>query len=87
MDKPTVGRIVHYVLSADDINKPQNEGQHRAAIVTNGPFGEGGAANLKVFLDGTNDGPGRDSTGMLWATTVNYSETHEPGTWHWPERA
>lgn len=32
---PSIGRVVHYVLHAQDVNKPQNEGQHRAAIVTN----------------------------------------------------
>lgn len=34
----------------------------------------GDVVNLKVMLDG-ND--------TYWATSVPFSEAHEPGTWHW----
>lgn len=79
----SIGRIVHYVLRAEDCNRAESEGQHRAAIVTNA---FNGLANLTVFLDGVNDGPPRDSTGNARVYSRAQSDSHEPGTWHWPER-
>lgn len=74
--KPTVGRIIHYVM--DSGNLPE---EHRPAVVTAvaGP----GLLNLAVFLDGPNDGI---SPNPQWRENVAYSETKERGTWHWPER-
>lgn len=80
--KPTVGRIVHYVLT---------DGQHRPAIVVRA-WGEephsapdyADSVNLQVFLDGSNDG---SESGVDWETSVRYDETGKtPYTWHWPER-
>lgn len=72
------GRIVHYVL-------PDGTEKHRAAIIvnawTNGG-GENGCVNLTVFTDWTNDS--KDGSAVSWATSVHYSKTKEPGTWHWP---
>lgn len=88
MEGLTEGRIVHYVLpKRPDI---KTEGAHRPAIVVlvcpkEWGYPEG-AANLQVFLDGTNDHSSYDGT-TLWATSVQYSEDPQPGTWHWIERA
>ncbi len=77
---PTVGRIVHFVLT---------DGQVRPAIVVRVWSPE--MVNLRVFLDGTND---RDVAGACnadgWATSVHYHEyavgNYAPGTWFWPPR-
>ena len=78
---PTVGRIVHYVVSP---------GEHRAAIVVR--HWSGDMANLYVFLDGMNDsyfnGVGTQiAPGLLWVTSVHQDEDEKKlFTWHWPER-
>jgi hypothetical protein len=54
---------------------------------------EGGLCNLQVFTDSSNDQDETQSSGynervasgLLWATSVRYSEDHVPGTWHWIE--
>lgn len=77
----TEGRTVHFVL-------PNNQ-EHRPAVVVNA-WGNGGGelkkVNMIVFLDGTNDSVADREGNTYWATSVPYSETKEPGTWHWPER-
>jgi hypothetical protein len=80
------GRIVHYVLQSG-----RNTGEHRPAIIVkvwnaNRAYG---MVNMQVFTDGTNDYLHTDpwSSGIAWATSVHYSETKEPGTWHWIEKA
>ncbi len=82
MEGLTEGRIVHYVLPS---------GSHRPAIVVNAwkhvvEYRESGRVNLQVFTDFKNDGEDYAS-GQYWATSVPYSETPEPGTWHWIEKA
>lgn len=92
MDGLTEGRIVHFVIK-DDV--------HRPAIVVNNWKNDNqceGYINLTVFTDGSNDlwhfdGP-RDEKrddevrrGLWWVTSVCHSETKEPGTWHWIEKA
>ena len=77
--KPSVGRIVHYVLK---------NGQHRPAIVVRNWADEGVyvkemGVNLYVFTDGVNDRP---EYGTAWAPSVMFSDAKEEGTWHWPER-
>jgi hypothetical protein len=71
MSKPTVGRIVHYVLA---------NGEHRPAIAC-----ACGAipVNLQVFHDGGNDAAHSDGE---WVTSRSLDETWTPRTWHWPER-
>ncbi len=65
--------------------------------------GSDGMVQLQVFTDGWNDGfkeihlvqVGEQKVeamlnifqNVIWRTSVHYSETKEPGTWHWPERA
>lgn len=84
--KPTIGRIVHYRLSAGDVQSiniqhpPRDrnavrEGQVLPATVT-AVFGEAsGSANLAVQLDGV---------GTYWATSR--PEGDGPGQWSWPPR-
>lgn len=100
--KPSIGRIVHYVLA---------DGQHRAATVTNA-FG-GDRANLTVHLDLMNDVEVEKEAGgpsvrrvvaknnlhpknmgsqdfflgvLAVGSAPQDEETKAPGTWHWPER-
>lgn len=88
MEGLTEGRIVHFVL---DHGRSMNE--HRPAMVVKvwGPESgyEDGVVNLNVFTDHTNDflpnTPG--SGGLMWKTSVHYSEEKKTGTWHWIEKA
>jgi hypothetical protein len=52
---------------------------------------ENGVCQLQVFVDGGNDrGLTSDQncdTGLMWATSVLYSEEPKPRTWHWIEKA
>ena len=96
--KPTIGRIVHFVLAG---------GQHRAALVVN-TESDSTNTNLKVELDmhrdmsfGLHDGKPEPlpsvrgeriggqyyGDGVLHLTSIRQDEdNHAPGTWHWPER-
>lgn len=83
--KPTVGRIIHYVVTEADrahvealkatgieIN-PLSTLQHLPAIVIV-PWSEL-TVNAQVLLDGAT---------VLWKTSITQGTV--PGTWHWPER-
>ena len=79
--KPTSGRVVIYVWPEDE-TKNNNNGKTSPAVVVNAwedneTYQDEGKVNLKVLADGP-DNP--------WATSVPYSETGEPRTWHWPAR-
>jgi hypothetical protein len=82
--KPTVGRIVHFVM-------PGNS-QHRPAIIVR--VWSEQCVNLQVFTDCMNDllpDGGQPAPGVLWVTSASYQEpvanqTDGPRTWHWPER-
>jgi hypothetical protein len=78
--KPSIGRIVHYVLTAED--SPHHPGDHRPAIVVR--VWSEDCVNLRVFCDGGNDRPdGQD----LWITSATLDASAAAGgTWHWPER-
>jgi hypothetical protein len=88
MDGLIEGRIVHYVLPAEQNCK--EPGAHRPAIVVRVcppewyPPSEG-RVNLQVFTDFENDYPKSD--GHIWATSVGYDPDKAPGTWHWIEKA
>lgn len=90
MDGLIEGRIVHYVMPDG-----RCKGEHRPAIIVkiwgdpkqNPPP----AVQLAVFVDGTNDYVNLPVQGgsfmpTVWETSIVYSETPEPSTWHWPER-
>ncbi|MFJ6841334.1 hypothetical protein ACIQRE_01545 [Streptomyces griseoluteus] len=88
---PTVGRIVHYRMSDDDIARFRQElrhslrleehnapeaGQPYAAVITSvTDHPDHPDVNLKVLLDGPFD--------FFAPSRV---EGTEPGTWSWPER-
>lgn len=89
---PSIGRIVHYTLSEQDVQRikqlagdgaafpcnPVREGTICAALVV-ATFG-GTAANLRVIVDGV---PQCD----LWVTSASYAADPEtPRTWRWPAR-
>lgn len=89
----TIGRLVHYVLPDG-----RSEGQERPALIVRvwrardektgklldptPPF----PIQLQVFFDGENDYNTSIAAtiGMLWKSSVPYSEEMKPGTWHWP---
>jgi hypothetical protein len=72
------GRIVHYVAY---------NGRHLAAIV----IGHDGSksysdADIALFTN-MNNVNGSKSFGLQFHQDIPYSETKEPGTWHWIERS
>lgn len=73
LQKPTVGRIVHYV--SDDAPNGEYELKHRAAIVTE-VYKSPMISGLCVL----------NPTGMVFNRSVIYDDTCSGGTWHWPER-
>lgn len=91
----TEGRIVHFVMP--------NEQHRPAIVVRVWDRDHvNGCSQLQVFTDGSNDidqwvkdsqGNARLENleaaryGLLWKTSVLFSEKHDPGTWHWIERA
>lgn len=84
--KPTVGRIVHYVVPTGP-----NAGAHRPALVIVPTAGtvqdtEPGFVDLVAFLH-PDDNRRTNGIPMLWPTRVPYDATgEERGSWHWPER-
>ena len=85
MDGLAEGRIVHYVLPDG-----RCEGEHRPAIIVKvwEAHRVQGTVNLQVFTDSQNDYLAGPAThGIMWATSVPYSEEPKPRTWHWIEKA
>ena len=73
--KPTVGRIVHFVL---------DNGAHRPAVITST---NGGTVNLQIFPDAMNDHLVAPVDRPYWENAVIQDETSKAQhTWHWPER-
>lgn len=77
--KPTIGRLVHYVMLS---------GAHRAAMVVDVDW------NTKVLLPNVDlsvflapaDGLAAAIDKTMWVQNPRFSEGMEPDTWHWPER-
>lgn len=78
--KPSIGRIIHYVLKEGN-----SAGQHRPGIIVN-VFGDP-RINARIFLDGSNDKGNEFRENMEGHV---FSCPHDPeakqiGTWHFPE--
>lgn len=79
MDRPSIGRIVHYVA----YGTPGGEfpaGVCRAAVITEVDQEGAGAAVQAVGLCVLNP------TGLFFNRGVPYDQGQAPGSWHWPER-
>jgi len=74
---PSIGRVVIYVPVENSV-ETSNYAKEVPAIVVrtweNTSY-ENTEVNLRVLTDGPE---------VTWQTSVPYSETNEPGTWHWP---
>jgi len=75
MDGLTEGRIVHYVAYNN---------RHLAALVIG--CTADGHADLAVFTNMSNVN-GVKNFGLQFHQEVSSSESKEPGTWHWAEKA
>jgi len=80
---PSVGRIVHFHFQrgAELVTRP-------AIVVrvwdpSRHPAYQRDEVNLRVVLDGANDGEGADGPSD-WQTSVPRSEQPEAGCWSWP---
>lgn len=82
MRPPHIGAQVNYVLSGG-----RSKGQIRPAFVVRNWEAPDGRVNLQVMTDAGNDYAANEVgyMGFLWATSVHYSASKEPHTWHWPE--
>lgn len=85
MEKPSVGRIVHYV----SYGTPNGEytSQCRAAIIT--AIKETDDAGIPLNINGVPNVVSLcvlNPTGQFFNEVVFYSEVPKGGTWHWPER-
>lgn len=96
--KPTLGRVVHYVL-----REGRSAGKSRPAFIVE-PWAESqddpawkGKVNLVVFLDGANDRGAHGEAWVeeggspavytqMWVGSAEHDEAGAPGTWRWPPR-
>lgn len=77
--KPSVGRIVHYVSYGTP--KGEYKPEHRAAIITGIPGMQ--PSDMKEYVSLCVLNPG----GMFFNELVAQDEDQKAGgTWHWPER-
>jgi hypothetical protein len=93
--KPTIGRIVHYVIPPGTIG----EDEHRAAIISQ--VHSGGLVNLSLFKGQSTDLLSTSYPAGFFGGCILFDVDHPvcllgsvfedqdhktPGTWHWPER-
>ncbi len=90
--KPSLGRVVHYVIALSHDGEPVIQ---PAMVVACWPD----SVNLQVLVDGQNVNrsklPPRSvyapddaecAAGLAWRTSAHHSDAKAPGTWHWPPR-
>jgi hypothetical protein len=88
VQKPSVGRQVHYVPHGTPVREDGTQaypsGACRTAVITEVPDNPAPGAEGYAGLCVTNP------TGLFFHPLseggVAYDEAHAPGTWHWPER-
>jgi hypothetical protein len=73
--KPSIGRIVVYVL---------NTGRHRPGIVTD--IYASGNVNVQLFLEPEDERSAGPLMYGAWVQNAPQDETKRLETWHWPER-
>ncbi|WP_075289168.1 hypothetical protein [Pararhizobium arenae] len=76
--KVTVGRMVHYVMKNGEI-RPAVITKVWRDILEDDP--NSGMSNLRIMTD-----VGDEEREKEWRGSVNYAETGEPNTWHWPPK-
>jgi len=91
--KPIIGRIVHYVLTSDDVQRIRKQ---RESAGRGNPVDPGDEVPLIICHAWPNEfGPGiagvngqamLDGNDALWVMSAGESAIPEPGKWHWPER-
>ena len=72
------GRLAHYVAF--------NQRHLAALVIGYDPSQSYNAVDLAVFTNMTNVA-GNKNYGLQFHSDVKYSESKEPGTWHWIEKA
>ena len=82
--KPSVGRIVHYV----SYGTPGGEytSQCRAAIIAGVPVSENSRFNADGEVGKQLDLAVLNPTGMFFNRCPQSEDDQRGGTWHWPER-
>jgi hypothetical protein len=86
MDKPSVGRIVHYVA----YGTPGGEfpaGVCRAAVITEDRGLRGNPGEVDVDLVHCVSLCVLNPSGQFFNQGVPYDAEKSPGSWHWPERS
>lgn len=73
--KPSIGRIVHFVLAP---------GTNPVAAIIVAVWTDT-CVNLRIFQDGSNSQPTQFSE-WITSTTFDDSETPQVRTWHWPPK-
>ena len=101
MDGVQIGRIVHYVLGANDAAEADRRRVVGAGHGDSWPMGaQAHVGNVPhagehvamvitaVFGEGgiVNGQALLDGNDSLWVTSRDYSEEPKEATWHWPER-
>lgn len=86
--RATVGRIVHYTLTAGDLDESHKylAGEVRPAVVVKvwpNEFGDEPGYNILVMTDEANDG----LPPTLRRTSIELVDVPAPGKCHWPPRA
>lgn len=96
--KPSIGRIVHYVLSQQDVDSIQSSRQRMAELlqISAGQIGNSvrvgevvPAQIVRVWDASTgliNGQATLDGFDTYWLRSCHMDECKAQGTWHWPER-